>query len=159
MVEETGHLQSFRLGETDSEQFFLWMLARFARDGIELDAPDCPLLERSASTAVVEIDRRCREVQPEKDPRLTFVLTNGRIIVACRWNNPLHWLRREGVHDCEICGIPHIRHDDALKYRAIVFASEPITHEAWQEVPEESIFVVNEAFEYSLTSPPEGVQP
>lgn len=157
LAEETERLQDSRLGNTDSEQLFLWMLNRFGQDGIDLDAPDCRAVERSVATAIPQIYRRCREVAPEKTPRLTFVLTNGLFMIGGRWNNPLHWLDRKGIHDCEICGIPHIRHDDSTSYRAVVLASEPITEETWQELPEESIITVDENFALSIKSASQGV--
>lgn len=151
LAEETESLQGSRLGETDSEQLFLWMLNRFCRDGINLDVPDCQMLERSASSAIAEIDRRCRALAPDESPRLTFVLTDGQLILGGRWHNPLHWLDRQDIRDCEICGIPHVRHDDETEYRAVVFASEPITQEDWEEIPDESVFTVNKEFELSIS--------
>jgi glutamine amidotransferase len=151
LAEETESFQNSRLGETDSEQLFLWMLNRFRRDEINFDVPDCQALERSISTAICEIDRRCRDLEPDEPSRLTFVLTDGQLILGGRWHNPLHWLDRRDIRDCEICGIPHIRHNDATEYRAVVFASEPITQEAWEEIPDESVFTVNEKFELSVS--------
>jgi glutamine amidotransferase len=158
LAAEAERLQDFRLGATDSEQLFLWMLNRFRQDGIDLDSPDLPAVECSIAHAISQIDQRCRELQPEETPRLTFVLTNGRSLIGCRWHNPLHRLIRRGVHNCEICGIPHIRHNDFIDYQAVVLASQPITHEAWEEVPEESIFTVTEDFEPSVTSLSNGVK-
>ena len=64
----------------------------------------------------------------EKVERLNFLLTDGRSMVATRWHNDLYWVERLGVHDCEICGIPHVHHDQGGEYRAIVIASEPIAY-------------------------------
>ena len=63
--------------------------------------------------------------------------------MASRWGNSLHVLQREGVHDCEICGLCHV---DALHregYRAVMVASEPITSEAWRPVPERSVLAID----------------
>ena len=51
-----------------------------------------------------------------------------------------HQVVRHGIRDCEICGFPHIHHDPKVDYRAVVIASEPITHETWSEIPERSAF-------------------
>jgi glutamine amidotransferase len=56
----------------------------------------------------------------------------------------LYWLKREGIHDCEICGIPHVRHASDAAYRAAVIASEPITHEDWREIPDYSVLTIDE---------------
>ncbi len=139
------------MGNTDSEQLFLWLLNRFMNDGIDLSAPRRGQLERALSAAVTELDDRCRQVAAEKMPRLTFVLTDGRWMVGCRWNNPLHWLQRHGVHDCEICGIPHIRQQGETDYEAVVFASEPITSELWESLPNYSLCIVSNELEAAVT--------
>lgn len=65
-------------------------------------------------------------------------------MLVSRWNHTLYRLERDGVHDCEICGIPHIEHDATRRYRAVVVASEPITHEAWSAVDNETIVSIDE---------------
>ena len=37
-------------------------------------------------------------------------------------------------------------HDPHRRYRAVVVASEPISQEDWREVPERSVYRVNENF-------------
>ena len=62
-------------------------------------------------------------------------------MVGSRWQRSLHYLERAGREPCPICGRPHAasaRED----YRALIIASEPITDEAWPEVPERSVFEV-----------------
>jgi predicted glutamine amidotransferase len=70
--------------------------------------------------------------------------------VATRWGRGLYYLQRRAVYDCEICGFPHIRHRAGAQYRAVVLASEPITHEHWTEVPERSILRTSPDFGLSL---------
>jgi glutamine amidotransferase len=74
---------------------------------------------------------------------VNFLLSDGRLLAASRWNNSLHYVERAGIHDCEICGIPHVEHHRGTAYRAVVLASEPISHEAWQEVPDQSLVAVD----------------
>ena len=63
--------------------------------------------------------------------------------MAVRWRRTLHWVERPGLHDCEICGIPHVRHAKGTEYRAAIVASEPISHdEPWREVPEYAVVTV-----------------
>ena len=75
--------------------------------------------------------------------RLNFLLTDGQSLIASRWNNTLYWVEREGVHDCEICGIPHVDHEPDVAYRAVVVASEPISHEDWRELAQGEILTVD----------------
>ena len=57
-------------------------------------------------------------------------------MLATRWRHSLHMVVRDGIHDCEICGIPHVHHESGATYRAVVVASEPISSEPWEEVPD-----------------------
>ncbi len=65
-------------------------------------------------------------------------------MLASRLNRTLHWVERLGVHDCEICGTPHIHHHRDTPYRAVVVASEPITDEPWRAVPEGCVLTIDE---------------
>jgi glutamine amidotransferase len=148
MAEETGsRLQAHRLGSTDSEQLFYWILARMERAGIAPEAPcrDLPVLKRVIAASLTELATRCEEAGAEAPARLNVLLTDGSVLLATRWNNTLWWVHREGVHDCEICGVPHTQHDASTRYRAVVVASEPISYEDWREVPEASLLAVDAA--------------
>ena len=140
---ESGKFQDTRCGATDSEQLFLWLLERLKKGGVDLQKPRVDDVNELLVEAVAELDSRVNQIS--KSPaKLTFIMSNGRLVFACRFNNPLYRLVRRGVHDCEICGIPHIRHDESIDYRAVLFASEPITSEPWEEVPNYSLFSVDE---------------
>lgn len=142
LISETApRLNAARQGKTDSEHAFFWLLSRMANAGIDLEEPAADLshLLWIVSDAIRELAHRCHCLGAEKPAKLNFVLSDGRHLVASRWNNTLHYVVREGVRDCEICGIPHIHHQSGVDYRAIVVASEPISHEDWREVPNHSI--------------------
>jgi glutamine amidotransferase len=147
LAAETGpRLQAGRAGTTDSEQLFLWLLAQMEGAGISPDEPcaDPETLAGVVGRAIAELARRCAGVSGPGDrpPRLNVLLTDGRVLVAVRWNHDLFWVARDGVHDCEICGIPHIDHAPGAAYRAAVVASEPISHEPWQELPDRSVLLI-----------------
>jgi glutamine amidotransferase len=139
MEKETeSYLQKRRQGSTDSEQAFLWLLSRMVRAGIDLQetCPDLDLLMQILGKGVTRLADWCEEAGAKKMPRLNFLLTDGTVLVGSRWNNTLNWVERQGIRDCEICGIPHVHHDKKEQYHAVVVASEPISHESWQEVPQ-----------------------
>jgi predicted glutamine amidotransferase len=153
LVSETDpDLRELKQGDTDSETTFYWLLTRMRRADIDLDSAMIKPKELVSvfADAIDYLDRLCAHAEPEKPAQLNFLLTNGKLMVASRWRNSLHWLRRDGVQDCEICGIPHIRHSPEASYKAIVIASEPITHEAWIEVPENCILAVDERLDTEL---------
>jgi predicted glutamine amidotransferase len=138
-------LAAQRRGSTDSELSFLWLLSRLRTSGLDLESPaaDPRVLADELARAVRTLAERSQATRTGKQERLNFLLTDGHTMVVSRWHNGLYWTHREGVHDCEICGIPHVHHDERVRYRAVVVASEPISHEEWREVPEASVLLVD----------------
>jgi glutamine amidotransferase len=123
-------------GETDSEHIFHLLLSAYD------SAPARPLSE-ILHQVLGQIVAWCHEIDPAAGIGLNILLTNGERMVGCRWGRTLHYVERVGVHDCEICGFPHIHHDPRRNYRAIVIASEPISNERWREIPDRSVFTVS----------------
>jgi glutamine amidotransferase len=123
-------------GETDSEHIFHMILS------MHEVMPAQSLLE-TLRRSLGQIVTWCQEADPAARIGLNVLLTDGTRLVGSRWGRTLHYVERSGVHDCEICGFPHIRHDPRQSYRAVVIASEPISHESWREVPERSVFAVS----------------
>jgi predicted glutamine amidotransferase len=74
-------------------------------------------------------------------PKLNFVISDGRHLAASRWGNTLYWTIRRGIRDCAVCGTSHCPSADE-DYRSVVVASEPLTDENWTEVPEASVLGV-----------------
>lgn len=142
-------LQSHRLGTTDSEQYFLWLLSSLMEAGLLSHEPNQTLpfnteeVEPHLRRVVTRLETICLAAAPNKVPRLNFLLTNGTNLITCRWNNSLHRIRRNGLYNCEICGIPHIHHHETVNHKAVAFASEPITGEAWSEVPNKTFEVIS----------------
>jgi glutamine amidotransferase len=148
-AETAPDLWELRCGSTDSEAMFYWLLTRLREFGLDLAAPepDPRAMVRVVGASIRELDLRSARADPTKPARLSFLLTDGALLLATRWRNPLYWVDRHGVYDCEICGIPHIEHDETVPYRALVVASEPITSEAWEEVPESNVLAVRSDFD------------
>lgn len=142
--ETTPRLLEQRRGSTDSELVFYWLLSRMEAAGQDFHSIGTPTpLMAVVGKAIHMLEDRCNAAGAEKPANLNLVITNGRVLVAARWRNSLHWVVRHGVRDCEICGIPHIRHETGADYRAVVVASEPISSEDWQELPEGTIIGVD----------------
>ena len=134
-----------RLGTTDSELFFLWLLYQMEASGITCENIEDKQREarKVLVDAVATLANDCRDVAPEQEARLNFVLTNGRMLFACRWNNTMYRAVRDGVYDCEVCGVPHIRHSPSVAHRAVIVASDPIAGEPWSEMPNHSLMYVS----------------
>ena len=151
MESETApRFQSTRIGQTDSEQYFLWLISRLDEHGIGEDSignTDEARVTGLLTDLVGDLYERCLATKSDEMPRLNFILTNGEVMVACRWNHSLHMIERTGIYDCEICGIPHIHHSETVRHRAVGIASEPVSHENWRELSNQSIVMVNRNFE------------
>lgn len=154
-----AHRQSIQ-GDTDSELLFHWLMERLTRIGA-VDARSCLGLDRlkdQLAEAILEIDRRCQNALPDKPAKLNVVLTNGRVMLASRFRNSLSWVHRDGIRDCEICGIPHVNHSPGKRYHAVVIASEPLSHESWEPVEEMSIVAVDHRIRTTTLSINAGIQ-
>jgi glutamine amidotransferase len=127
-----------RRGTTDSELTFYWLLTRLRAAGVDLDnrGPDLAQILDQLADSLCALDGICRSSGAQEPAKLNFVLTDGELLVASRWRNSLHLLCRDGVRDCQICGIPHVQHEPSIAYRATIVASEPISAEPWQEIPD-----------------------
>jgi glutamine amidotransferase len=123
-------------GETDSEHILHLILSL-------VEAMPAQSLLETLRASLGQIVAWCQEIDPASRIGLNVLLTDGTQLVGSRWGRTLHYVERLGIHNCEICGFPHIRHDSRHSYRAVVIASEPISHERWQEVPEHTVFAVS----------------
>ena len=92
----------------------------------------------------------CLELDPEARIGLNVIVTDGDRLAGTRLGRSLFYAERDGIYDCEFCKMPHIHHDPDRTYRAVVVASESITHEDWREVPEGSVYSVTPAFRLHL---------
>ncbi len=145
LAQETSpELQQQRSGQTDSEQYFLWLLSHLQKHGItNLTDQPATIPVDLLTDAVRTLSSRCESREPDEIPRLNFVLTDGQAMIACRWNHTLHVVERQGIFECEICGIPHVHHHETVNHRAVAIASEPVTHEPWREVENRSLLMVD----------------
>jgi glutamine amidotransferase len=145
LAEIHPHLRKGIRGDTDSELLFHWILSRMEDAGISAEArcADLPVLSDVVAESIQKIAADCETSGVGRRAKLNILLTDGRIAVATRWNNSLWWLFREGIHDCEVCGIAHVRHAPEVEYLATIVASEPVSHEAWQEVPDRTLVAID----------------
>jgi glutamine amidotransferase len=152
LIEETDtDLLQLRHGETDSELIFYWLMSRLRRTNGNggTPVPDHKQLLEVLGESTRLLEDRARATPSKRTTRLNFLLTNGRILAATRLRNSLFQLVRSGIRDCEICGIPHVHQTEHTRYRAVILASEPISDEEWEEVPDFTAVGVNEQLQVS----------
>jgi len=124
-------------GQTDSEHVFYYALTLIEKEG-------AGNLEDIIVRVVRDVEAWSLEVDPRAKPGLNIMLTDGDRIAGSRLGRTLHYIERDGVYDCEICGFPHIHHEPSKHYKALVVASEPLTHEKWLEIPDRSVWTAVE---------------
>jgi glutamine amidotransferase len=125
-------------GQTDSEHIFRLFLSR-------LDERT-ETAEDALAAVATRLIGWCRELDRGARIGLNVLVTDGRSLVGLRWGRSLFYVERSGVTDCEVCRYPHVLEAKSDGYRSLVVASEPLTHgEAWQEVPEGSVFTATMA--------------
>ncbi|HWC91280.1 MAG TPA: class II glutamine amidotransferase [Pirellulales bacterium] len=129
LADETApELLARRRGSTDSELVFYWLLTRLLAPGNYDRVLGSPLdaVTGELGRALKELDGRSRAADPQGTPRFNFVLTDGQVLLATRWDHQLQWQTID-------------RPDSG---RAVLIASEPTAPGAWQELPEHSILSV-----------------
>ncbi len=87
-----------------------------------------------------------REVDPDARIGLNIVMTDGERMVGTRFGRTLWTLTREQAQTCPHCGKTHVHQEVGAEYRVVEIASEPITDERWEEVPDGSVYSVDEDF-------------
>lgn len=74
---------------------------------------------------------------------MSLLWTLGPRLAGSRLGRSLWYVERDGAHRCGVCGELH-PDPEPEGYRAVLLASERITDEDWLEVPERSVFHVDE---------------
>ena len=133
-----GHLLNKIQGDTDSEHAFYFILAQLEQVAGSLAV--CPGADRVGQVLAATI-RTLVELYPGEREELSqcnFLLTNGRVMAASRWRHSLFWLERHGQ--------PPADADQPLEpgaaYHAVAIASEPTTKEAWTELKDSTMLLV-----------------
>lgn len=146
-------------GTTDSEHIFTLLLQ------LRAEWPDAPLHEVTRR-AVKQLQSWCRAAPVDvhtgvsevpfddldtiddaiihRTLALNLLWTDGTWIGGARLNRSLWALRRTAAYTCPVCGEDHTDAPANERYRATVLASEPITPEGWQPVPNGSVFHVGD---------------
>ena len=161
-AETPDWLMRQRIGTTDSELCFLWLLGELERRCAGSTQRGAP--PQTVGEVVLRGVRRLREWCDElgpTSPTLNLVLTDGRVLVAVRCGRTLYTLQRSTLQGCELCGTCHClvcraqtkqvppaqSHGKSDPCRAFVVASEPITEEGWTEVGDGTLICVGPTFE------------
>ncbi len=135
----------WRLGETDSELMFQFLLSRLAEKiDLQNSAPDVSLVMQTLASATQELAQAIgplsnREAGTPTENYLTYVLTNGRLMIAMQGGLTLHWSthkKRCPERDscaslmplCESAAL------DGERINHLIISSEPLQgHNVWNK--------------------------
>jgi len=128
-----------RRGSTDSELFFAWLLTRFDEAGIGA---------LGASTEQVDKVLRASLGRALGQPdfgTLNFLLSNGSVLYAHRAGRELYLLDRSRSGSCQSGGFLGCPRSEtgAPQRRCIAVASEAITPDPWEPVPQGALLRVD----------------
>lgn len=126
-------------GLTDSEHVFYYLLS------LRILHPEREMREIVAF-GLNRVCQWCEAVDPQARIGLNIVITDGNELVGSRFGRTLWHLRREQVYTCDICGRPHVHHDVGTDYRAVEIASEPLSDDAWEPLPDGVVYSVDEDY-------------
>lgn len=153
-------LLSRRLGSTDTELLFFFLLGRLADAGIDPEGRSPTMIEPLAGAIVSAMEslHRWSAESGAQRPVVNFLLTNGRAFVAHRDGRELYFATQKSrCRDSETCAErekpclldarPHERVNHLL------VASERIGDEdRWEEVPDRAIVALAEDFRLRVWS-------
>ena len=160
----TPDLRRALQGDTDSEHVFHLLLTRLRGEQQPEEGPPRastvtaePAEMRAVLGATIgRLEDLCEhleadETSTERCPgghrldrlALNLLWTHGRDLAGSRLGRSLWYVERDGAHRCSVCGELH-PDPEPEGYRAVVLASERITDEDWREVPERSVFHVDD---------------
>lgn len=75
---------------------------------------------------------------------LNLLWTDGQSLAGSRLNRTLWVLERTSVYTCPICGHEHASPSSDGSYKSTTLASERLTDESWEPVPNGSVFSAGE---------------
>lgn len=147
-------LRPRRLGETDSEAFFFFLLGRMEARGVDVSgATPAPAeaVASAASAALSEV-RAWAEEQGAEPPIVNFLLTNGEDFFAHRCGRELFFSTQKFMcRDALTCAEPEkpcllaVRPHDRVNH--LLVTSEQIGEEdRWEEVPERTLLALGADF-------------
>lgn len=140
--ETSSDLLAAMQGTTDSELVFHWLLSRLRSVPTDLAAPlrDLATVRQIVAESILRLDAQSAAAGGDEPAKLNFLLSDGHFLLASRFGHSLHWIEHVGP---EADQGPEPGATTCAEYRAALVASEPVTQEAWQEIPDRSILVID----------------
>ena len=156
--------REFIHGSTDSEAFFYLVLTELQKLGLDVAGQPRNFPSELAS-ALSELLGWLRSESlateaDEREPMLNFVLTNGRVLLATRFNGSLNFsTQKRRCADFDICPIAQKvcfgPRRTGIRHTHVLIASDPTSpDDVWEEIPHRGLLTVDEDFRLSVRTLP-----
>ena len=156
-------------GETDSEALFYLVLTALLSLGYNVDEGGGRFPE-GATEALSELLTWLRDLSDqtkadEREAMLNFVLTDGHVLMATRWNGNLHFsTQKVRCADFEVCPVAQKvcfgPRRIGIRHTHILIASDPTSpDDIWEEIPNRGVAMVDEELRLDVRPLPGVVGP
>ena len=143
-------------GSTDSEGLFYLVLTMLESAGMDLDSESTEWpaeLEAELGNLLGWLRERCAETgADEREAMMNFVLTNGRLVLANRFNGGLNFsTQKRRCADRDICPVVD-KHcfgprRKGVRHTHILIASDPTSaDDIWEEIPNRGYLTVDQDY-------------
>ena len=134
----TPEVRELRRGSTDSEHLFHLILSTLRQNPEQGTTA-------AVRSVVHDVSRWAHEADASGEVAINLVLTDGKVTTLLCHGRSLWHVKRRTVHACEACaGALHIAGAPPPNYRAIAFASEPLTSdEHWVRAEQGQLFTIS----------------
>jgi glutamine amidotransferase len=141
-------------GTTDSETFFYLVLSELERAGFNVDTHEGPLpdtlWERLGELLGWVRDLSEATGVDEREAMMNFVLTNGMVMLAARFNGGLSFsTQKRRCADFDICPVPQKvcfgARQPGVQHTHLLLASDPTSSDdVWEEIPNRGLLLVEQ---------------
>lgn len=140
-------------GTTDSETFFFLVLSELERAGVDVENHEGALPE-DLWGPIGELLGWIRDLSEEtgdddREAMMNFVLTNGMVMLAARFNGGLSFsTQKKRCADFDICPVPDKvcfgARQSGVQHTHLLIASDPTSaDDVWEEIPNRGLLVVD----------------
>jgi len=153
------------VGSTDSEMLFYLVLSALENAGFDVDSPPDVFPADSIEEAVGELLEwlrgLCEATQAdEREAMMNFILTNGRVLIANRYNGTLSFsTQKKRCADYDICPVANKvcfgPRRIGISHTHVLIASDPTSpDDIWEEVPDRGMVLVDSKLRLTVRALP-----
>jgi len=154
------HLRAHIGGTTDSELFFYLVLSELERAGYSIDEATGPLpsniweLYGDLLGWIRDLSRDTGE--DEREAMMNFVLSNGGVMLAARFNGGLSFsTQKVRCADADVCPVKNKicfgPRPIGVSHTHLLLASDPTSpDDVWEEIPNRAMLVLHEDFTLTI---------